>query len=167
MMCMWLPEDSSVGSILSFHLSLGSKDQAPVARLLQQTSLPARSYPFIFWPADTSGWEVTESSAVSTPSQFSLVPRAQAFLAGVSERAVSSSRVWLWYYEGGSSVWCPWASMHADLDSCLFFLGVPPAYLSSWLFIYSQIVLSSIPEHISVNHHKPIMFMNCLKQISR
>lgn len=57
--------------------------------------------------------------------------------------------------------------MHADLDLCLFlFLGVPPAYLRGWLFIYSQIVLSFIPEHISVNRHKPIMFMNCLKQIS-
>lgn len=58
-------------------------------------------------------------------------------------------------------------TMYTDLDFCLFFLGVPLAYLSSWLFMYSQIVRSSIPERISVNRHKPIMFMNCLRQISR
>lgn len=57
--------------------------------------------------------------------------------------------------------------VHEDLDLFLFlFLGVPPAYLRGCLFIYSQIVLDFIPEHISVNRHKPIMFMNCLKQIS-
>lgn len=56
---------------------------------------------------------------------------------------------------------------HAGLDLCLFlFLGVPPAYLGGWLFIHSQIVHSFIPERISVSRHKPIMFMNCLKQIS-
>lgn len=58
--------------------------------------------------------------------------------------------------------------MHADLDLCLFlFLGVLPAYFRGWLFIHSQIALHFIPEHISVNHHKPVMFMDCLKQISR
>jgi hypothetical protein len=40
------------------------------------------------------------------------------------------------------------------------------SYFRGWLFIHSQIALEFIPELISVNRHKPVMFMNCLKQIS-